>query len=72
MKCPKCNSGTLVRVTRRIDDEIVRLRICKECKTRFYTSEKIVPFAYGADKLSEFYRIDHQKRKEEKNGNKAG
>lgn len=39
MKCPKCNSSTLVIDSRDIHDRIRRRRKCTECKYRFSTVE---------------------------------
>lgn len=50
MKCPKCSSSALrVPITNnRLDDQVVRRRVCAECGHKWFTVEMAVPdYAVG-------------------------
>lgn len=56
MNCPKCNGKTYVDNSRRIDTEVIRVRVCKNCGYRFCTKEVMIDYNEGIEKINEYYR----------------
>lgn len=63
MRCPNCNYKTYVKETRAVGNEIIRLRECKYCAFRFYTSESLIEYNQGLDKIAEFHQNRPDRRK---------
>lgn len=39
MECPECNGKTAVKDSRKIECNVFRIRVCKDCGHKFYTEE---------------------------------
>ena len=39
MTCPKCESNTIVKDSRKVNNLVARRRVCKNCDYSFYTEE---------------------------------
>ena len=71
MNCPKCGMRTTVTETRQVGRDVIRVRICKSCNYRFYTTEFESDYFDGVDKLVQFHKQYREQRKERANGNKT-
>lgn len=56
MYCPKCKGKSFVKDSRVVDGNMIRQRVCKSCNYHFYTSEIVIGYLDGHDKLCKFYR----------------
>jgi transcriptional regulator NrdR family protein len=60
MKCLECGGETKVINVAKDVDEVLRLRECAVCKTRFYTSETDVKFEDGKAAVNQIRNYKRQ------------
>ena len=63
MNCLECGGKTKVINVARDVDEVLRLRECADCKTRFYTSETDVKFEDGKAAVNQIRNFNKLKNR---------
>jgi transcriptional regulator NrdR family protein len=67
MECPKCGSKySNVINSRKIELNVFRTRLCKNCKERFYTEETVISNEEARYYMSYLSRKYRSSKKEEK------
>lgn len=63
MICPYCfYEKTAITNSRKGEDEVIRERKCKRCGSKFYTSEKYIPFHEGKKLIYQYEKERKMKR----------
>lgn len=62
MRCPKCNGRLVVKDSRKLNGEVLRMRQCLTCRKKVYTYECIDDTGYACRKLNEFHRMEQNRK----------
>ena len=63
MECPVCNSThSKVIESRKVEMNTFRIRVCKDCNTRFYTEETVISKQEAREYMMELQRIYRKNR----------